>query len=83
MFTIILILVVVVLCACVFAAMSYAPYCEPKELREANEAERDALSRDASSNYHVCVECRAERDRDECRRCGDMLASKFSRRDAK
>lgn len=83
---IVIILVGVVLGACVFAALVRAPHCEPADLHEANEAERAALRREAESAsraYHVCAECNAERDREECRRCGDMLASKFSRRAAR
>ncbi len=83
---IVLILAAVVLGACVFAACCTAPYCEPAELHAANEAERATLRREAeaaSREYHVCSECNAERDREECRRCGDMLVSKFSRRAAR
>lgn len=68
--------------ACIFAAMAAATYCEPVELAKANEAERADLRReaeDAHRAYHVCAECNAERDREECRRCGDMIAEQFSR----
>lgn len=80
------ILALCVLGACVFAACAAAKHCEPVELAKANEAERAALRREAeeaSRTSHVCGECNAERDRAECRRCGDMLAAKYSRRAAR
>ena len=66
---------------CIFAACTSAPHCEPVELAKSNDAERAALRREAEAahrTYHVCAECNAERDREECRRCGDMLAAKLS-----
>lgn len=52
---------------CIFAAMAAAPYCEPAELKAANDAEREALRRDA----------------EEANACGHCIAAKYSRRAAK
>lgn len=64
--------------ACIFAAMAAAPHCEPVELAKANDAEREALRREAE-HYRVCLDCNAERDNAECARCGEQLAAKYSR----
>lgn len=72
----------IVLGACVFVAMAAAPHCEPEALKTANDAEREALRREAE-HYRVCLDCNAERDNAECARCGEQLAAKYSRRAAR
>ncbi len=66
-----LIIAGVVLCACIFAAMAAAPYCEPAELKAADDTERDALRREANA----CLRCSTEAEA-----CGHCIAAKYSRR---
>lgn len=63
-----LIILVVIVGACVFAAYCTAPHCEPTDLRAANLAEREALA-------GGCRRCSAESDREECRECGERIAA--------
>jgi len=72
-----LILLGVIIGACVFAAMATAPHCEPPALKAANEAEREALRntlRREALDASCLVNCSAESDADDCRRCGELIA---------
>lgn len=72
-----LIIAGIVLGACVFAAMAAAPHCEPEALKAANDAEREALRREAEE-ANACLRCSTEAEA-----CGHCIAAKYSRRDAK
>ena len=72
--TALIIIAGVVLCACIFAAMAAAPYCEPAELKAANDAERDVLRREAYAAA-ACLRCSTEAEA-----CGHCIAAKYSRR---
>lgn len=62
---------------CIFAAMAAAPYREPAELKAANDAEREALRREAEE-ANACLRCSTEAEA-----CGHCIAAKYSRRAAK